>query len=332
MSDIVIKTIDELQTATALSTSDYLLLHTSSTATTKKITSNDLVKSIISDALYTATGPYFVGRSSGIGKFESLNPTAALSVLGLNSLGGSLTGSLPNPTIGSGAVSRSMLANSIKPPIGMVVQYAGTVAPTGWLVCDGSEVLKSGYADLYGVIGDNFSNTTPPSNSNYFRLPNLKGRVPIGYDSGDSDYNAISDGKFGGLRTASSHTHTLPSSTDGHTLTPSEIQHKHILGRFRKNSGGQESDDILFHYDNSTTYTYSVVTGRQLAGDNNNDVYYTFTSATGGAVFTFPVESQTGLFSATAHSHGVTGPSGSDGGHDNRPLFAVLNYIIFTGV
>lgn len=37
-------------------------------------------------------------------------------------------------------------------PIGSVVPFAGSIAPTNWLVCDGTEVRNDVYFDLYNVI------------------------------------------------------------------------------------------------------------------------------------------------------------------------------------
>ncbi|NES68869.1 MAG: tail fiber protein, partial [Okeania sp. SIO2D1] len=62
-------------------------------------------------------------------------------------------------------------------PVGTIVAYAASSAPEGWLLCDGKSVSTSKYSDLYEVIGTTYGG----SNSN-FNLPNLQGRVPVGYD------------------------------------------------------------------------------------------------------------------------------------------------------
>jgi hypothetical protein len=48
------------------------------------------------------------------------------------------------------ATSFSMVAT------GMILPFAGTAIPDGWLVCDGSVVLKTSYKNLYDIIGDKF--------------------------------------------------------------------------------------------------------------------------------------------------------------------------------
>lgn len=74
-------------------------------------------------------------------------------------------------------------------PIGAILPFAGLNPPTGFLLCDGSEVLKSQYPDLYSIIGDYYNGTTPlgtaPLNVS-FRLPDLRGRFPLGRDNMDN--------------------------------------------------------------------------------------------------------------------------------------------------
>ena len=100
---------------------------------------------------------------------------------------------------------------------GEIKMWAGDTIPTGWLVCDGSEVSKTDYPKLYASIGDLWG--TPNSSSN-FKLPNLAGKVPVGYNSADTDTTETFGkvGATGGARGAWYHTHTIPSSgAHGHT-------------------------------------------------------------------------------------------------------------------
>ena len=63
-------------------------------------------------------------------------------------------------------------------PTGALHIYGGTTAPTGWLLCDGSAVSRATYADLFGAIGTNFGSG---DGSTTFNLPDMRGRVPVGY-------------------------------------------------------------------------------------------------------------------------------------------------------
>jgi microcystin-dependent protein len=64
-------------------------------------------------------------------------------------------------------------------PPATVHAFAGTTAPEGWAMCDGSEVSKTQYAALYAVIGDIYGT---PVDSNNFVLPDLRGEFLRGLD------------------------------------------------------------------------------------------------------------------------------------------------------
>jgi len=70
-------------------------------------------------------------------------------------------------------------------PIGTLVPYAGQTAPTGWLLCDGSVVLKSDYNDLWQTIGHSFRDPTllEDGGALSFALPDMRGRFPLGVDN-----------------------------------------------------------------------------------------------------------------------------------------------------
>lgn len=62
-------------------------------------------------------------------------------------------------------------------PVGTIISYTSTIAPTGFLVCDGSEISKTDYADLYKVIGDKFGTAT---DNTKFKLPDLRDKFVQG--------------------------------------------------------------------------------------------------------------------------------------------------------
>jgi hypothetical protein len=65
--------------------------------------------------------------------------------------------------------------------VGMVMPFAGTSIPTGWLLCDGEEKLQATYSALYASIG----NTYGAAATNYFKLPNLTGKTILGSGTGE---------------------------------------------------------------------------------------------------------------------------------------------------
>ena len=72
-------------------------------------------------------------------------------------------------------------------PIGAIQAYGGEVAPNNWLICDGSAVSRTTYAELFAVIGTTYGTG---DGSTTFNLPDLRGNVAIGasedYELGDS--------------------------------------------------------------------------------------------------------------------------------------------------
>jgi microcystin-dependent protein len=64
-------------------------------------------------------------------------------------------------------------------PAGAIVAYSGTVAPSGWLLCNGQSVSRTTYAGLYAVIGNSFGSG---DGSTTFHLPDFRGRFLRGLD------------------------------------------------------------------------------------------------------------------------------------------------------
>lgn len=91
--------------------------------------------------------------------------------------GGTLTGDVLGVTPPNGDNSKKLantefiqaLANIIA-PVGCVQAFAGSTTPQGWLLCDGSAVSRTDYADLYAVIGTTYGDG---DGSTTFNVPNL---------------------------------------------------------------------------------------------------------------------------------------------------------------
>jgi len=100
-------------------------------------------------------------------------------------------------------------------PTGTVSAFAGSTAPTGYALCDGSAVNRTSQAALFGVIGTTYG---AGDGSTTFNLPDLKGRVVAGM--GESLLGATPDtlGEDNGLI----------ANTKTHTLTEAEMpSHQH---------------------------------------------------------------------------------------------------------
>lgn len=100
-------------------------------------------------------------------------------------------------------------------PTGSIMQFAGNQAPAGWIICDGSTISRTTYAELFSIIGTTFGSG---DGSTTFNIPNLKGKVPVGLDTSDTDFDTL--GETGGEKKHTmtvdelvSHTHTQDIKT-----------------------------------------------------------------------------------------------------------------------
>lgn len=91
--------------------------------------------------------------------------------------------------IGSGAFDKANSANVVAvsafnaantgTPAGVIMPYAGSSEPSGWLFCSGNAVSRTTYSGLFSAIGTTYG---PGDNSTTFNLPDLRGRVIAGRD------------------------------------------------------------------------------------------------------------------------------------------------------
>lgn len=82
--------------------------------------------------------------------------------------------------------TRDVFVGDLGVPMGTIFPYAGTNAPYGYLLCDGSEVERSKFSALYDVIGTIYNGSDPLVGVNTFRLPDLRGRFALGKDNMDN--------------------------------------------------------------------------------------------------------------------------------------------------
>jgi len=71
-------------------------------------------------------------------------------------------------------------------PPGVVIPFAGATAPSGWLLCNGSEVSRTTYAALFAAIASAWGYG---DNSTTFNLPDLRGRFLRGRNANGSVVN-----------------------------------------------------------------------------------------------------------------------------------------------
>ncbi len=75
---------------------------------------------------------------------------------------------------------------NVNNPVGSMQMYAGSTAPSGYLICDGTAVSRATYAKLFAVIGVGFG---IGDNSTTFNIPDMRGAAPAGVGT-SSGYTA----------------------------------------------------------------------------------------------------------------------------------------------
>lgn len=77
-------------------------------------------------------------------------------------------------------------------PVGAIISYGGSTAPSGWLLCQGQAVSRTTYADLFKAIGTAFGSG---DGSTTFNVPDLREATTKGVGlSGKSSSHYDSDG------------------------------------------------------------------------------------------------------------------------------------------
>ena len=110
-------------------------------------------------------------------------------------------------------------------PVGTVLDYGGTSAPSGFLLCYGQAVSRTTYALLFAAISTTYG---VGDGSTTFNLPDVRGRVVAGKDNmGGSSADRLTN-QTGGLN---GDTLGATGGSETHTLTTAQMPaHTHTIG------------------------------------------------------------------------------------------------------
>ena len=312
------------------------------TLTNKTLTAATLTNPTISGGAGSLDGVSIGQTTEAAGKFSTLESTADTVI------GDADTDTLTLKAATNGLSSDeggTTGANKMYAGIaGEIRMYAGSTEPAGWLFCDGRQLLNTGTgnrSELYAAIGLAYTDTSEfgssgnkRSSADWFRIPNLCGRIPVGKGTGsDTSGSELGSGALtartlGHYGAAETHTLTAGESGAGphyHAVDPQP--HVHTLEKFTDYNNGTDAlvaaGQMVGSFYFSPRYqdldaTTDATTSTIKASHELNVTGTTETSAQGGATDdafrTDKTDLNAGVPAASAHTQ--------------MQPFVVINYII----
>ena len=249
-------------------------------------------------------------------------------------------------------------------PAGVITQYGGVSAPTGWLLCQGQAISRSNalYTRLFAAISTTYG---AGDGTTTFNVPNLQGRIPVGRDSTQTEFDALAE--TGGSKTSTLITANLPSHQHGvGTIVPNTIAdhlhgvgtilpdnsvvHNHGVGTIlpdtianhvhahtfsianhpavRTSASAGTSGPIFDIISGNPTYTYVHTLSGSITADGGHTHTMSGSTADGG-VHSHTMAGSTALGGGHTHTmSGSTALEGSGTSFNNLAPYIVVNYII----
>jgi microcystin-dependent protein len=218
-------------------------------------------------------------------------------------------------------------------PVAKVIAWAGgstAPIPKGWLLCDGSAVLRTQFPALFNTIGITYG---AGDGSTTFNVPNLKlGRVPAGQDASLTDFTTL--GQTGGSIGSNMPTHSHTLSATGGTGAETGHNHSHDHGLTNHNHGG--GTGVHAH-------TVSGCVQTSTSGHLHDNTGQQFASRPTGAISFMnagdPPTNSVGVANSpqggndtsgsSGHTHSLTGSTDATTGvNNNLPPYIVMRYLI----
>jgi len=204
--------------------------------------------------------------------------------------------------------------------VGTIKPWGKTTSPSGYLLCDGTAVSRTTYAELYVVLGDTYG---AGNGSTTFNVPQLQGKTPQGYDG--NTYNLAATGGANTVTVAVTNNQAVSSVTATNSVTNNQavtvtgtISNTAIteaqLASHTHTKGAANSDRTTTTADLAIIRAQNSATGSAGSGTGHNHAHTLAGSVTG----TVAVSSSGGALSGTVTA----------AGNNSFSPYVVVNYII----
>ena len=245
------------------------------------------------DGVFTYSGGTIVGMMLSENTRFVGTTTSKIMKLDLSGLSTTTTRTLTIQD-SSGTVALTSLV-----PAGSMMAYAGSSAPSGWLLCDGSAVSRTTYATLFAAVNTVYG---AGDGSTTFNVPDCTGRVVAGKEATATRLTTAGGGVDGGTLGAVGGTQSI-------TLTAAEQASMPVTATVTGTGTGTVTSPVTLTNTSGSGDLFGNAppgTGQALYGQSNGTVSVTITgTATGTA-------------------------TGSGGAHKNVQPTLIANWIIKT--
>lgn len=143
-------------------------------------------------------------------------------------------------------------------PIGIVIPFAGDVAPDAYLLCDGTSYLTEDYPELFAIIAYIYGGS-----GDNFNVPDLRGRTVVA--ASDSFPLAAIGGEEAVLLTLDdipSHTHSIPLTATTLAVEPGEVTVLTPVPFFTQETGSAGGDGLHNNMQPYANLNYCIYAGR----------------------------------------------------------------------
>jgi microcystin-dependent protein len=245
----------------------------------------------------------------GDGSLDSISPAPLASP--------ALTGTPTAPTAAAGTNTTQIATTEfvqVANPTGAVVAFAGSSAPTNWLLCYGQAVSRATYAALFAVVSTTYG---AGDGTTTFNLPDLRGRTVAGIDNmGGSDAGRLDIANSSGTVVGTQYVTLTSAEMPSHTHIQDSHNHTQNSHNHTQDSHGHNFNDPGF------------IPGVTNIGVGGGGTGFYGRTATQG-IFIGDATATNQANTATNQANTATNQNtGGGGAHNNMQPTMVLNYII----